>query len=448
MKIRALDVFTELEEETSSVTGLDTVLDLTIDGALKLALSNSVNGELSSEWYEDILSKLGEIEQNAFTMGLATEGIRVTSAEKNDLKKKKKIKKRNEPTTYQTDVKEQIKHPNIKNLKASIIDEDVLAEYVDQRVSELKAGGDDTDEDELRTIAMAEVTDHIIGCLTNATKKDSFIDKYTKIARKAVLSSPWVKRCLKTDYVVSDILEKENFVLDSALTVLGAKAGIWDGRWDKYFGSENAVIEVAEDIRVKIAEQLTSEDEEELKNFVDNVSNAFGKDEGSKTKKKIDDKKEEYKNKEKDPVEKEIEKVANAEFSEASSKAKITFDNGTIFSAYIAKSDAQKQKGLEVFSSLNETEAMLFPFDKKQHTTFHMGSVSFPIDVLFIQKDASGTLIVSKIIHSSHPNNNDSWSENDVDSVLEVNGGLCKNFNIEVGSECKTSLRITQGSSK
>lgn len=68
----------------SSPEDLNNVLDLTIDDALSIALSNSDNQELSKEWYEGLLGKLGETEQNAFTMGLAGEGIRVNAMKNND----------------------------------------------------------------------------------------------------------------------------------------------------------------------------------------------------------------------------------------------------------------------------------------------------------------------------------------------------------------------------
>jgi len=76
MKISAQDVFGD-SISVATPSDLDSVLDMTIDDALTLALAKSVDKRLDSEWYETILTKLGETEQDAFTMGLASAEIRV-----------------------------------------------------------------------------------------------------------------------------------------------------------------------------------------------------------------------------------------------------------------------------------------------------------------------------------------------------------------------------------
>jgi len=64
-------------EDVHTPADLDKVIDLSIDDALSLAISKSDNKELSPEWYESILTKLNEVGRDTFTMGLATQGIRV-----------------------------------------------------------------------------------------------------------------------------------------------------------------------------------------------------------------------------------------------------------------------------------------------------------------------------------------------------------------------------------
>lgn len=71
MQIRAQQIF--------DLAQLDKVLSLTVDDALALALAHVEDGALQEETYTALLDKLGELEQNAFTMGLATEGIAVVS---------------------------------------------------------------------------------------------------------------------------------------------------------------------------------------------------------------------------------------------------------------------------------------------------------------------------------------------------------------------------------
>jgi len=56
---------------------LDKVMDLSIDDALAMAISKTENKTLPNAWYEKILTKLNETGKGAFTMGLATQGIKV-----------------------------------------------------------------------------------------------------------------------------------------------------------------------------------------------------------------------------------------------------------------------------------------------------------------------------------------------------------------------------------
>lgn len=114
---------------------------------------------------------------------------------------------------------------------------------------------------------------------------------------------------------------------------------------------------------------------------------------------------------------------------------KIISFNGIDFRACVAETTLDKARGLEVFSSLNESTGMLFPFEKANHVSFHMGSVSFPIDIIFLMPTSLG-LKVAKIIHNAQPGSNDVWSCNDVSHVLEISGGSCKKYNIKLGDIC------------
>lgn len=77
MKIKA--------QNTLDIKNLDSVLDLSTDEALSIALDNSVNQELEPAWYDELLSKLGDTQQAAFTSGLVERGIRVMSSKQNPL---------------------------------------------------------------------------------------------------------------------------------------------------------------------------------------------------------------------------------------------------------------------------------------------------------------------------------------------------------------------------
>lgn len=109
--------------------------------------------------------------------------------------------------------------------------------------------------------------------------------------------------------------------------------------------------------------------------------------------------------------------------------------NGITFHACVAASNEDKVKGLEIFSSLEDRCGMLFPFEKNEHVTFHMGSVQFPIDIIFITNTFSGPK-VAKIIHNVQPGDSSFWSCNSSSYVLEIPGGSCKKYNINIADFC------------
>ena len=146
-------------------------------------------------------------------------------------------------------------------------------------------------------------------------------------------------------------------------------------------------------------------------------------------------------NKEYDPIEKHLRATAARDLLSSMVKTKVNFDGQRIF-AYMAQTQAQQMVGLEIAESLEPKEGMLFPFSPIKHVTFHMGSVEFPIDIIFLQKDFDG-LKVATIAHNVHPGSEDRWSCDDTAAVLEVAGGTCKQLGIKVGSVCSTKISVS-----
>jgi uncharacterized membrane protein (UPF0127 family) len=107
------------------------------------------------------------------------------------------------------------------------------------------------------------------------------------------------------------------------------------------------------------------------------------------------------------------------------------------FNALLADTDEKKTAGLEIIEKLEEDQGMFFPFKEHNHVTFHMGSVRFPIDILFLMENSIGELKVAKIIHNAQPGADENWSHPKTKHVLELAGGTCKKYNIKVGSTCE-----------
>ncbi|MCP4646111.1 MAG: hypothetical protein GY852_00035, partial [bacterium] len=120
----------------------------------------------------------------------------------------------------------------------------------------------------------------------------------------------------------------------------------------------------------------------------------------------------------------------------------VKFNNGVGVTAYVAETPIQKASGLEVFETLAPKEGLLFPFDEPDRVTFHMGSVEFPIDIIFLTSADLPGLEVGKIIHNVQPGVPDQWSHPDTVAVLEVNGGKCKEFGIDIGATCFLNHRV------
>lgn len=122
-------------------------------------------------------------------------------------------------------------------------------------------------------------------------------------------------------------------------------------------------------------------------------------------------------------------------------RVRVAFSDGPSFTTYVADTPAKKASGLEVFSSLGDDEGLFFPFDESGTVTFHMGSVQFPIDIVFLMPSPHG-MEVGKIVSDAQPGSADWWSHPNTAAVLEIPGGACKKHGIKIGSLCRASRRI------
>jgi len=81
---------------------------------------------------------------------------------------------------------------------------------------------------------------------------------------------------------------------------------------------------------------------------------------------------------------------------------------------------------------------MLFPFTPPRAATFHMGSVDFPIDVIFV--DAQG--VVRKIVAGARPGTRERWSQPVVGAVVELAGGSCARAGLELGNRIRVASQV------
>lgn len=104
----------------------------------------------------------------------------------------------------------------------------------------------------------------------------------------------------------------------------------------------------------------------------------------------------------------------------------------------IADESGERQKGLGGRDALAQNEGMLFIFPKPDKYAFWMKGLKFPLDMIWIRDNTVVDII--KNAQVPDPNMTDEqlpryMPNQEVDSVLEVNGGFADQNNIRVGDK-------------
>ena len=100
----------------------------------------------------------------------------------------------------------------------------------------------------------------------------------------------------------------------------------------------------------------------------------------------------------------------------------------------IADNDAERQMGLMNRSFMNNSQAMLFIFEKEEPQAFWMKNTIIPLDIIYVNSNKEIVSIAA---------NTEPFSEKSLPSgrpaiyVVEVNGGFCDQYGIAAG--CKIS---------
>jgi hypothetical protein len=99
------------------------------------------------------------------------------------------------------------------------------------------------------------------------------------------------------------------------------------------------------------------------------------------------------------------------------------------FNCRVAASPLEHQVGLQGTASLDPNEGMLFVFDHPRHATFHMGSVGFPIDIMFVENGR-----VARVVRSASPGTRERWGHPRTAAVIEVAAGLAPRVGARVAA--------------
>ena len=115
----------------------------------------------------------------------------------------------------------------------------------------------------------------------------------------------------------------------------------------------------------------------------------------------------------------------------------------TEFMVEIADTEASRQKGLMQRNSLPQDKGMLFVFDKTGIYPFWMKDTLIPLDMIGISEDKK----ITYINHMVEPCNNtiEAICKSIVPTstakyVLEINGGISKKINLQIGDTVEFTL--------
>lgn len=98
----------------------------------------------------------------------------------------------------------------------------------------------------------------------------------------------------------------------------------------------------------------------------------------------------------------------------------------------IAENDTERQKGLMFRPFLSDSVGMLFVFDEPSPQSFWMRNTMISLDIIYVGQDKK---IVS-IQKNAKPYSEESLpSFGDAQYVVEVNGGYCDKYGIQVGDK-------------
>ena len=90
--------------------------------------------------------------------------------------------------------------------------------------------------------------------------------------------------------------------------------------------------------------------------------------------------------------------------------------NNKEYKVKVAKTEEEKEKGLQGIKELPEDEGMLFIYDEPQTVGFWMKDTEIPLDIIFINEDQE---VIS--IYKGEPNDESIAEEDNVQYVLELN---------------------------
>lgn len=102
-------------------------------------------------------------------------------------------------------------------------------------------------------------------------------------------------------------------------------------------------------------------------------------------------------------------------------------DRDARVSCEVADTDEKKIIGLQNHTALKKNQGLFFPYAGPTDVAFHQGSVSFPLDIMFLREGS-----ILKIERDTKVGGADKWSCRDCDCVIEVSAGFCEEHGVDL----------------
>lgn len=115
--------------------------------------------------------------------------------------------------------------------------------------------------------------------------------------------------------------------------------------------------------------------------------------------------------------------------------------NGHVFLIELAKTEAERERGLSYRPSLPQDQGMLFLFESPGKYSFWMKDMHFALDMIYIKGDT-----VMQIFENVPPPDSSKQilpiytPQSNVDKVLEINAGLSQKYGIKIGDRIDLKL--------
>lgn len=114
--------------------------------------------------------------------------------------------------------------------------------------------------------------------------------------------------------------------------------------------------------------------------------------------------------------------------------------NGKKIKVEIAKTDAEREKGLMNRDQLDADSGMLFVFEKAEIQAFWMKETLIPLDIIWIKSSPLGLNKIVEIttLDPDSPDYTPQYTpENKANYVLELNAGAINEFGFKIGDKVK-----------